>query len=50
MRFKLFRQVLEKKNPEISNFMKIRPLEAELLQTDRHDEANTRFPQFCERA
>jgi hypothetical protein len=41
-------------NPLISNFMKIRPLEAELFnadgQTDRHDEANSRFSQFCERA
>jgi hypothetical protein len=37
--------------------MKIRALGAELLedgrsdrQTDRHDEANGRFSQFCERA
>ena len=38
--------------------MKIRPVRAELfhvggrtdVQTDRHDEANIRFPQFCERA
>jgi hypothetical protein len=34
--------------------MKIRPVGAELLyadgQTDRHDEANSRFSQFCERA
>jgi hypothetical protein len=34
--------------------MKIRPVGAELFnadgQTDRHDEANSRFLQFCERA
>ena len=37
--------------------MKIRPVEAEMLhangrtdwQTDIHDKANFRFPQFCER-
>jgi len=32
--------------------MKIRPVVAELFhadgQTDRHDEANSRFSQFCE--
>jgi NADH:ubiquinone oxidoreductase subunit H len=42
------------KDIQISNFMKICPVEAELLheerQTDRHDEANSRFSQFCERA
>ena len=34
-------------NTQISNFMKIRPVEAELFhangQMDRHDEANSRF-------
>ena len=34
--------------------MKIRPVAAELShaegRTDRHDEANSRFLQFCERA
>jgi len=34
--------------------MKIRPVGAELFhtdgQTDRHDEDNSRFSQFCERA
>jgi hypothetical protein len=34
--------------------MKIRPVGAELFhanrQTDRHDEADNRFSQFCERA
>ena len=36
-----------------SNFMKACPVEAELFyedgQTDRHEEANSRFSQFCER-
>jgi len=39
-------------NPQISNFMKIRTLGAELFhadgRTDRHDEANSRFSQLCE--
>ena len=42
------------KNTQISDFMKIRPVEAELFrafrkidrQTDRHDEANSSFSQF----
>ena len=42
----------------MSNFVKIRLVGAELFhaygqterQTDRHDEANSRFSQFCERA
>ena len=36
----------------ILNFMKIRPVGIEFVpcrQTDRHDEANSRFSQFCER-
>ena len=37
----------------MSNFMKIRPLGAELFhadtRTDRREKANSRFPQFCER-
>ena len=41
------------KNTQISNFMKIRPERAELFhtdrQTDRYDEANSRYSQFCER-
>jgi hypothetical protein len=36
-----------------ANLIKIRPVGAELFrtdgQTDRHDEANSRFSQFCER-
>ena len=45
---------LKKKNTQISNFMKIRPVGAELLHADRrtdaqagrHDEANSRCPEF----
>jgi hypothetical protein len=29
--------------------MKIRPVGAELFHADRHDEANSRFSQFCEK-
>ena len=42
------------KNTKISNFMNILPVGAEFLcgrkdgQTGTHDEANTRFSQFCE--
>jgi len=28
--------------------MKIRPVGAELFRTDRHDEANSHFSQFCD--
>jgi hypothetical protein len=42
------------KNAHISSIMKIRPIGAELFhtdkQTDGHDEANSRFPQFREGA
>jgi len=42
------------KNDQISNFKKIRPVGAELFnadrRTDRHDEANSRFSQYFERA
>ena len=38
-------------NIQIWNFMKIPPMEAELFhtdwRTDRHDEANSQFSQFC---
>ena len=41
------------KNPQTSDFIKIRPLRAELfladLRTARHDETNSRVSQFCER-
>ena len=36
------------KNPSNTNFMIIRPVGAELLQTDRHNEANSRCSQFFE--
>ena len=47
-------QIFEKKkNTQNSNFMKIRPVGAEFFHADRrtdwHDEASSRFPQFCER-
>jgi len=42
-----------RKNTQISNFIQIRPVAAELShanrRTDGHDEANSRFSQFCER-
>jgi len=42
------------RNNQVSTVIKIRPVTAKLLcadgQTDRHDEANRRFSQFCERA
>jgi len=44
-------QILEKIT-KISNFIKIRSVGAELFnldgRTDRHDETNSRFSQFCE--
>ena len=40
------------KNTQISHFMEILPVRDPLFhadgQTDRHDEANVRFSQFCE--
>jgi len=33
----------------MSNFIKIRPVAAELFHADERDEANSRFSQFCER-
>ena len=49
-----FLDSLSEKNTQISYFMKIRPVGAELRhadrRTDRHDEANSRLSQFCERA
>jgi hypothetical protein len=40
------------KNTPLSNLIKIRPVGTELFRTDgqteRRDEANSRFPQFCE--
>jgi hypothetical protein len=49
----IFPKYFQKKNIQIPNFMKIRSVAAEFVpwgQTDRHDEANSRFSQFCERA
>jgi len=44
-----FRKILKK-----SNFIKIRPVGTKLFhadrRTDRHDDANSRFSQFCESA
>jgi len=44
-----FRQIFEKY--QILNFMKILPVEVVLShadgRTDRHEEANSRFSQFC---
>jgi hypothetical protein len=46
------KSIFEKK-PQVSSFMKMCPFGAELFhaggQTDRHDEANSRVSQFCER-
>jgi hypothetical protein len=53
MKLEFSRQILEKMLKYI-NFMKIRPVGAELFHvnrpTDRHDEANCRFSLFCERS
>jgi len=45
MKLEFSRQIFEK-NIQILNFMKIRPVAAEFRangQTDKHDEANSRF-------
>jgi len=51
MRLEIFGQFLEKSSPV--NFIRIRPMGAELFraggQTDGHEEASSRFSQFCER-
>jgi hypothetical protein len=50
MKIEFSRNIFEK----YSNFMKIRPVGAQLLhadgRTDRHDEANSRFAPFYERS
>ena len=49
MKLEFSRQIFEKKT-QISNFIKIRPVGAEVFHaggTDIHDEANNRFSQFC---
>jgi hypothetical protein len=51
MKHEFYRQIFEK--GQISSLIKTHPLEAELFHADRrtrHDEANSRFSQFCERA
>ena len=68
MELEFSQQFFEKKKKkfQIPNFMKNRPVRAELFyadrwkeggmdrrtdgRTDRHDEANSRFSEFCERA
>jgi len=49
-----FSQQISGEKTQISNFIKIRPVGALLFhadgRTDRHDEADSRFTQFCERA
>ena len=53
-----FSQHFFKKNIEILNFIKVRPVGAEVFhedgqtdrRTDRHGEANSRFPQSYESA
>jgi hypothetical protein len=50
----IFSTVSFSKNTQTSNLMKIRPVGVGLLhagrRTDRHDESNSRFSQFCKRA
>jgi len=58
MKLASYRQIY--KNSQISHFVKIRRVGAELFhangrtdrdkRTDRHDEGNTHFSQYCERA
>jgi hypothetical protein len=48
MTLEFSRQIFRK--TQISSFVKIRPVGAELFHVDRHDEANSGFSQFCERA
>ena len=51
MKFEFSRQIFRKKNIQITNLMIIRSVGAELfhadLQTDSHDEANSRFRSFA---
>ena len=41
IKFEFSRQIFEKKNPEISNFMKIHPLGAEWFQAERRTDRHT---------
>jgi len=51
MKLKYSWQIFQKKSPQISNFMKLRPVGAQLFhvagETDRHDKANRRFRNFA---
>jgi len=53
MKLGFSQQFFQKQKTQISNFMKIRAVWAEMLHADRrmdrHDEANSRFSQFFER-
>jgi hypothetical protein len=52
MKLEFCQQLFEKKT-QISSFIKIRPVGAELFHADGHTdghEANSHFSQFCERA
>jgi len=57
MKLELSLQIFEEKNTQISDFIKILPVGAELFHedgqkdrlTDTHDTTNRRFPQFCGR-
>jgi hypothetical protein len=54
MKLEFSQQIFEKKRLKYQVFIKIRPVGAELFHVDgrrdKHDEANSRFSQFCERA
>jgi hypothetical protein len=41
--------IFSKKNVQIVPLVEILPVKAELFFTDRHDEAESRFSQFCQR-
>jgi hypothetical protein len=50
MEHEFFRQIFEKKKKKVSSSsIEIHQVEAECGRTDRHDEANSRFSQFCAR-
>ena len=57
IKFEFSRQIFEKKNTQKSDFMKIRPVGAELFHADRwtdgetrrHNEVKSCFSQFCEK-